>query len=82
MKCGVTKRPLVNSPRFRIRNENDRRKRDEYLRIVGGDRSGPHSWPYIVAIYKDGKFHCGGTIFNEFWVPYNTKQSFCNYLKI
>ncbi|XP_031617390.1 serine protease nudel-like isoform X2 [Contarinia nasturtii] len=68
MKCGSIKKPLSNLPKLRIRNENERRKRDEYLRIVGGDRSGPHSWPYIVAIYKDGKFLCGGTIFNEFWV--------------
>ncbi|XP_031639042.1 serine protease nudel-like, partial [Contarinia nasturtii] len=68
MKCGSIKKPLSNLPNLRIRNENERRKRDEYLRIVGGDRSGPHSWPYIVAIYKDGKFHCGGTIFNEFWI--------------
>lgn len=69
MRCGVVKKPLVNVPKLRIRmNENERRKRDEYLRIIGGDRSGPHSWPYIVAVYKDGRFHCGGTIFNQFWV--------------
>lgn len=68
MKCGMVKKTLFNAPKLRIRNEGDRRKRDEFLRIVGGDRSGPHSWPYVVAIYKDGRFHCGGTIYNSHWV--------------
>ena len=68
MKCGLVKRNLNNPPKLRIRDETDRKKREEYLRIVGGDRSGPHNWPYIVALYKDGRFHCGGTILNEYWV--------------
>jgi hypothetical protein len=25
----------------------------------------PYEFPFIVAIYKDGRFHCGGTIYNE-----------------
>lgn len=25
-------------------------------------------FPFIVAIYKDGHFHCGGSIYNEQWV--------------
>lgn len=68
MKCGLVKRNLNNPPKLRIRDETERKKREEYLRIVGGDRSGPHNWPYIVALYKDGRFHCGGTILNEYWV--------------
>lgn len=68
LKCGTTKRMLSNVPQLRIRNDSERKKRDEYLRIVGGDRSTPHSWPYIVAIYKNGHFHCGGTIYTKRWI--------------
>lgn len=69
-RCGVTRTNLFKTPKLHIRDEIERRKRDEYLRIVGGDRSGPHSWPYIVAIYKDGRFHCGGTIYTSLWVSF------------
>lgn len=68
MKCGTVKRMMTNIPQLRIRDEFERQKRNEYLRIVGGDRSGPHNWPYIVAMYKDGRFHCGGSIINQYWV--------------
>lgn len=68
LKCGTTKRLVLNAPTLRIRDENERKKRDEYLRIVGGDRSAPHNWPYIVAIYRNGYFHCGGTILTGRWV--------------
>ncbi|XP_012280703.1 serine protease nudel [Orussus abietinus] len=37
-------------------------------RIVGGRASHPTAWPFVVAIYKDGYFHCGGAILNENWV--------------
>lgn len=70
MRCGIVKTPLLSAPQLRVRNANDRSKRDEYLRIVGGDRSGPHNWPYIVAIYKDGRFHCGGSILSNVWVSF------------
>ncbi|KAG7203877.1 hypothetical protein KM043_017931 [Ampulex compressa] len=38
------------------------------LRVVGGRASRPKAWPFLVAIYKDGKFHCGGVILNEWWI--------------
>lgn len=59
---------MLNAPKLHIRDENKRNKRDEFLRIVGGDRSIPHSWPYIVALYKNGHFHCGGTILTSRWI--------------
>lgn len=68
MKCGMVKPSVFNAPPLRIRDEKERKKRNDFLRIVGGDRSKPHNWPYIVALYKDGRFHCGGTILNEHWV--------------
>lgn len=38
------------------------------LRVVGGRASRPKAWPFLVAIYKDGDFHCGGVILNEVWI--------------
>lgn len=37
-------------------------------RIVGGSYTSALQWPFVVAIYRDGKFHCGGTIYSERWV--------------
>jgi Trypsin len=37
-------------------------------RIVGGKLSSPSSWPYLVAIFRDGHFHCGGSLILEDWV--------------
>lgn len=38
------------------------------LRVVGGRASEPKAWPFLVAIYKNGLFYCGGVILNELWV--------------
>lgn len=40
----------------------------ESVKVVGGSESQPGSWPWLVAIYQDGIFHCGGVIINELWV--------------
>ncbi|XP_020801689.1 serine protease nudel [Drosophila serrata] len=37
-------------------------------RIVGGSYTSALQWPFVVAIYRDGKFHCGGTIYSERWI--------------
>jgi len=37
-------------------------------RVVGGYMSEPKAWPFLVAIYKDGEFHCGGVILNEVYI--------------
>lgn len=37
-------------------------------KVVGGRESLPGSWPWLVAVYEDGAFHCGGVILNEFWI--------------
>lgn len=77
MKCGRRTKLEFDAPKLRIRNEDDedkREKRDETLRIVGGDRSLPHEWPFIVAIYKNGRFHCGGTIHTSDWVSRPRRQ--------
>ncbi|KAG5899669.1 hypothetical protein JTB14_015159 [Gonioctena quinquepunctata] len=37
-------------------------------RVVGGKPSQPAAWPWLVSIYKNGIFHCGGVLINELWV--------------
>lgn len=66
--CGTVKKPEPKLP-LRIRGAIDRNERDEnILGIVGGLRAEPHQWPFIVALFKNGRFHCGGTIHTESWV--------------
>lgn len=40
----------------------------EMSRVVGGKPSQPAAWPWLVSIYKNGIFHCGGVLINEIWV--------------
>lgn len=37
-------------------------------RVVGGKPSQPAAWPWLVSIYKNGIFHCGGVLINELWI--------------
>ncbi|KAJ4432273.1 hypothetical protein ANN_20891 [Periplaneta americana] len=37
-------------------------------RVVGGTASKPGAWPWVVALYRDGQFHCGGVLLQESWV--------------
>lgn len=76
--CGRIYRPhsLFARPRKlmrRKRNVNSsktetvkRINREE--RIVGGHRAEPMEWPFVVALYRNGRFLCGGTIYTERWV--------------
>lgn len=41
---------------------------DAQLGVVGGISCQPMKWPFIVGMYKDGNFHCGGIIHTEHWV--------------
>lgn len=41
---------------------------EEEVRIVGGMSAPPLVWPFIVGMYRDGTFHCGGVIHSELWV--------------
>lgn len=47
--------------------KDDRNKRAE-SRVVGGKPSQPADWPWMVAIYKNGMFHCGGVVLTQSWV--------------
>lgn len=41
---------------------------DEQLSIVGGETAEPMNWPFVVGMYQDGSFHCGGVIYADVWV--------------
>lgn len=67
--CGISK-PLeraMNPEKPKSGNSSDI-VGDPQVRIVGGDDAKPLEYPFIVAIYKDGNFHCGGSIYNEHWI--------------
>lgn len=49
-------------------DSNNRTRRHSTGKIVGGDFSHPGRWPWLVAVYKDGNFHCGGAILDETWI--------------
>lgn len=36
--------------------------------IVGGYNTEEMKWPFLVGIFRDGEFYCGGSIINEWWV--------------
>uniref|UniRef100_A0AAV2KNY6 trypsin n=1 Tax=Knipowitschia caucasica TaxID=637954 RepID=A0AAV2KNY6_KNICA len=37
-------------------------------RIVGGQEASPGSWPWMVAMYVNFEFRCGGALINDQWV--------------
>lgn len=52
-------------------NKTDVNNTESFLgdpRLVGGRASEPKAWPFIVTIYKNGYFSCGGVIVNESWI--------------
>ncbi|CAH0605816.1 unnamed protein product [Chrysodeixis includens] len=44
-----------------------RNKRTE-SRVVGGKPSQPAAWPWMVAVYRNGIFHCGGVVITHSWI--------------
>ncbi|XP_044019367.1 serine protease nudel [Aphidius gifuensis] len=54
-------------------------------RLVGGRASEPKAWPFIVTIYRNGHFSCGGVIVNESWIltaAHCVKDYYYNYYEI
>lgn len=43
-------------------------KRDTVNKVVGGRPSRAGAWPWVITLYQDGTFHCGGVILNDEWV--------------
>lgn len=36
--------------------------------MVGGSNAGLGSWPWQVALYKEGEFQCGATLLSDRWL--------------
>lgn len=81
MKCGLTMSSGYKTPSLRIlreiktdgnntQNESNSTNvsQDSQLGVVGGQSCEPMKWPFIVGMYKNGNFHCGGIIHTESWV--------------
>ncbi|XP_070070501.1 serine protease nudel [Drosophila takahashii] len=69
MQCGVPTKNLKTEHSKKVKRAVAESK--EIVgdgRIVGGIYTSALHWPFVVAIYRDGKFHCGGTIFSERWI--------------
>lgn len=66
--CGSSKLFEQTIPREREQKNQTRITRDTEERIVGGVDAKSMEFPFIVAIYKDGHFHCGGSIYNEHFI--------------
>lgn len=75
-RCGTT---LKVNPHLQLRyivdgiDHHTRQMQHDFdeepnLGIVGGSACEPEQWPFIVAIYRDGVFHCGGIIYDTNWV--------------
>jgi len=62
----------VNSKESAESEKKNQSNDDAYVglqsRVVGGRASQPTAWPSLVAIYRDGEFHCGGVIISESYV--------------
>lgn len=84
MKCGQTMSSEYKTPKLRIlreskidgnnqtesvsNNNSTDSSQDSELGVVGGTSCEPMKWPFIVGMYKNGNFHCGGIIHTESWV--------------
>ncbi|KAG4076599.1 hypothetical protein HA402_001886 [Bradysia odoriphaga] len=72
IKCGLQQLGFKTKPLLRVREkrnlaETPRNKRADD-RVVGGTDADPLMWPFIIGMYRDGHFHCGGIIHSELWV--------------
>lgn len=80
IKCGLVKKKTVTAFRRKrsraltLSQTMKKQQQRDNGRIVGGSCSAPMQWPFIVAIYRDGKFHCGGSIYSENLVTINLNE--------
>lgn len=48
---------------------NDNKTRDKgYLKIIGGEETGYHEYPWLVQLQHDGRIICGGSIISDLFV--------------
>lgn len=59
---------LIQEDLAELENAEFMRRKRADERVVGGIPSAPAAWPWVVAMYRDGNFHCGGALINDRWV--------------
>ena len=37
-------------------------------RVIGGENAKPGAWPWQIALYKYGRYSCGGSLISARWV--------------
>lgn len=62
--CGLSR---IHNPEL-FHNRRRQGREDEMVGIIRGLRAEAEEYPFIVALYVDGTFECGGNILNENWV--------------
>uniref|UniRef100_A0A182Q8Q8 Peptidase S1 domain-containing protein n=1 Tax=Anopheles farauti TaxID=69004 RepID=A0A182Q8Q8_9DIPT len=70
-RCGTSRLHEQHAARISVRARRTTANESELVesvRIVGGSQAEPEAYPFIVGIFRDGKFHCGGSIYNEHWI--------------
>nr|NP_523947.2 nudel [Drosophila melanogaster]P98159.2 RecName: Full=Serine protease nudel; Flags: Precursor [Drosophila melanogaster]AAF50656.1 nudel [Drosophila melanogaster] len=69
MQCGLPSKSSMLEHSKRVRRAvSDSKEIVGDGRIVGGSYTSALQWPFVVAIYRNGKFHCGGTIYSDRWI--------------
>uniref|UniRef100_A0A182RTY0 Peptidase S1 domain-containing protein n=1 Tax=Anopheles funestus TaxID=62324 RepID=A0A182RTY0_ANOFN len=71
VRCGTSKLQEQHFARISVRSRRNTTNESELVesvRIVGGSHAEPEAYPFIVGIFRDGKYHCGGSIYNEHWI--------------
>ncbi|XP_053674751.1 serine protease nudel [Anopheles nili] len=70
VRCGTSRLHEQHAARISVRTRRNVTEDElvESVRIVGGSQAEPEAYPFIVGIFRDGKFHCGGSIYNEHWI--------------
>uniref|UniRef100_A0A182P221 Peptidase S1 domain-containing protein n=1 Tax=Anopheles epiroticus TaxID=199890 RepID=A0A182P221_9DIPT len=70
VRCGTSRLHEQHAARISVRTRRTANESEmvESVRIVGGSHAEPEAYPFIVGIFRDGKYHCGGSIYNEHWI--------------
>lgn len=65
----ISKRPSTkSSPNRNPPDESFEDRMQNLLRVVGGKSSAQGSWPWVVALHRNGAFQCGASLLNSRWI--------------
>ena len=51
-----------------LRKFSEQRNAGPSPQIVGGEEATAHTYPWMAALFVDGKYFCGGTLISDEWV--------------